>query len=178
MKHDIARDYSSVKKSGNFTGLGCYVWFVYEAGGSEVQISGRSNRTQCCERLATAPTFFLKGVVLPAGKMIQRWASQSCYQRWSRGHKARGQGQGHGHKKNWGQGQGQPFRGQTLSRPRTGMLEAKVKDTAARVLQKKVFKKVFQAISYIIVVAKIFDWEGLNHKSHATTSSTNLPVGT
>ena len=31
-------------------------------------------------------------------------------QRWSRGHKARGQGQ--------------PFRGQALSRPRTGMLEA------------------------------------------------------
>ena len=26
-----------------------------------------------------------------------------------------------------GQGQGQPFRGQTLSRPRTGMLEAKAK---------------------------------------------------
>ena len=26
------------------------------------------------------------------------------------------------------QGQGQPFRGQTLSRPRTGMLEAKAKD--------------------------------------------------
>ena len=35
------------------------------------------------------------------------------YQRWSQGHKARGQGQG------------QPFRGQTFSRPRTGMLEAK-----------------------------------------------------
>ena len=30
-----------------------------------------------------------------------------------------------------GQGQGQPFRGQTLSRPRTGMLEAKAKDTSA-----------------------------------------------
>ena len=43
-------------------------------------------------------------------------------QRWSRGHKARGQG----HKKI--QGQGQPFPGQTLSRPRTGMLEAKAKD--------------------------------------------------
>ena len=42
-------------------------------------------------------------------------------QRWSRGHKARGQGQGH--KKI--RGQGQPFRKQTLSRPRTGMLEAK-----------------------------------------------------
>ena len=32
-------------------------------------------------------------------------------------------------------GQGQPFRGQNLSRPRTGMLEAK--DTGASVLQKK-----------------------------------------
>ena len=31
-------------------------------------------------------------------------------------------------KKIRGQGQGQLFRGQTLSRPRTGMLEAKVKD--------------------------------------------------
>ena len=63
-------------------------------------------------------------------------------QRWSRGRKAGGQGQTHkkirgqghkkirgqGHKKIRGQGQGQPFRGQTLSRPRTGMLEAKAKD--------------------------------------------------
>ena len=31
-------------------------------------------------------------------------------------------------KKIRGQGQGQPFRGQTLSRPRRGMLEAKAKD--------------------------------------------------
>ena len=31
-------------------------------------------------------------------------------------------------KKKRGQGQGQPFRGQTLSRSRTGMLEAKAKD--------------------------------------------------
>ena len=31
-------------------------------------------------------------------------------------------------KKIRGQGQGQPFRGQNLSRPRTGMLEAKAKD--------------------------------------------------
>ena len=80
------------------------------------------------------------------------------FQRWSPGHKARGQGQGH--KKI--RGQGQPFRGQTLSRPRTGMLEAK--DTSASALQKKkkglhknfsgdlkkkkkVFTKIFQAIS-------------------------------
>ena len=51
-------------------------------------------------------------------------SSYSDEQRWSRGHKARGKGQGH--KKI--QGQGQPFRGQTLSRPRTEMLEAKAKD--------------------------------------------------
>ena len=58
-------------------------------------------------------------------------------------------------KKIRGQGQGQPFRGQTLSRPRTGMLEAKAKDQGhkAKVLskkkkkKKKVFTKIFQAIS-------------------------------
>ena len=61
------------------------------------------------------------------------------YQRWSRGHKARGQGQG------------QPFRGQTLSRPRTEMLEAKAKDQGHKrkcsPKKKKVFTKIFQAIS-------------------------------
>ena len=56
-------------------------------------------------------------------------------------------------KKIRGQGQGQPFREQTLSRPRTGMLEAKAKDQGhkAQVLskkkKKKVFTKIFQAIS-------------------------------
>ena len=42
-----------------------------------------------------------------------------------------------------GQGQGQPFRGQTLSRPRTEMLEAKAKDQGhkAQVLSKKKKKK-------------------------------------
>ena len=42
-----------------------------------------------------------------------------------------------------GQGQGQPFRGQTLSRPRTGMLEAKAKDQGhkAQVLSQKKKKK-------------------------------------
>ena len=53
-------------------------------------------------------------------------------QRWSREHKDRGQGQGQGHKKIRGQGQGQPFRGQNLSRPRTGTLEAKAKDQGHR----------------------------------------------
>ena len=55
-------------------------------------------------------------------------------------------------KKFRGQGQGQPFGGQTLSRPRTGMLEAKAKDQGhkAQVLSKKkkmVFTKIFQVIS-------------------------------
>ena len=54
-------------------------------------------------------------------------------------------------KKIRGRGQGQPFRGQTLSRPRTGMLEAKAKDQGHKrkcsPKKKKVFKKFFQAIS-------------------------------
>ena len=106
-------------------------------------------------------------------------------QRWSRGHKARGQSQGH--KKIRGQGQGQPFRGQTLSRPRTGMLEAKAKDQGhkrkcspkkkkglhknflgdlhkkkrssqkffKRSPQKNVFQKIFQALYKIFTIQKI-----------------------
>ena len=46
-------------------------------------------------------------------------------------------------KKILGQRQGQPFRGQTLSRPRTGMLEAKAKDQGhkRKCSKKKVFSK-------------------------------------
>ena len=52
-------------------------------------------------------------------------------------------------KKIRGQGQGQPFRGQTLSRPRTGMLEAKDqghkrKCSPKKKKKKKVFKIIFQ----------------------------------
>ena len=64
-------------------------------------------------------------------------------------------------KKIRGQGQGQPFRGQTLSRPRTGMLEPKAKDQGHKrkcspksqkffrrsQKKKKVFTKIFLAIS-------------------------------
>ena len=48
-----------------------------------------------------------------------------------------------------GQGQGQPFRGQTLSRPRTGMLEAKAKDQGhkAQVLSKKKKKSLHKNFS-------------------------------
>ena len=79
-------------------------------------------------------------------------------------------------KKIRGQGQGQPFRGQTLSRPRTGMLEAKAKDQGhkAQVLSKKkkkkkrssqkffkrsplknVFQTIFQALHKILTFQKI-----------------------
>ena len=45
-------------------------------------------------------------------------------------------------------GQGQPFRGQTLSRPRTGMLEAKDQGHKRKCSpKKKIFTKIFQAIS-------------------------------
>ena len=89
-------------------------------------------------------------------------AEHANHQRWIRGHKARGQG----HKKIRGQGQGQPFRGQTLSRPRTGTLEAKDQGHKRKcspkkkkkkrssqkffrrsLKKKKVFTKIFQAIS-------------------------------
>ena len=57
-------------------------------------------------------------------------------------------------KKIRGQGQGQPFRGQNLSRPRTGMLEAKAKDQGHRrkcsPKKKKVFKNFFQTISNLL----------------------------
>ena len=73
-------------------------------------------------------------------------------------------------KKIQGQGHGQPFREQTLSRPRTGMLEAKAKDRNARgqgqgprtqpqVFSKiKVFKKSFSGNLQFIRGPRIFDW--------------------
>ena len=53
----------------------------------------------------------------------------------------------------------------------TDPLEAK--DTIASVLQKKKkgLQKCFSGNLQFIGVARIFDWGGLNHKSHAMTSS-------
>ena len=50
-------------------------------------------------------------------------------------------------KKIRGQGQGQPFREQTLSRPRTGMLEAKDQGHKAQVLSKKKKKSLHKNFS-------------------------------
>ena len=86
----------------------------------------------------------------------------SVYQRWSRGHKARDQGQEH--EKIRGQGQGQPFLRQTLSRPRTGMLEAKDQRHSLKTVfsKKKLFKTSFSSNLQFIGLARIFDWGGLN----------------
>ena len=75
-------------------------------------------------------------------------------------------------KKIRGQGQEQPFRGQTLSRPRTGILEAKDQGHKRkcspkkkkkrssqkffkRSPQKNVFQKIFQALHKILTIQKI-----------------------
>ena len=95
-------------------------------------------------------------------------------QRWSREHKARGQGQGH--KKN-------PRPRPRTAFPRTDPLEAKDRNTRGQgsrkqpqVFSKKKKKKgglqkSFSGNLQFVGVARIFDWGGLNHKSHAMTSS-------
>ena len=49
--------------------------------GSEIQISGRSNWTQCCQRLAAALTFFRKELCCP-GAMTRRLAPKTPYTLW------------------------------------------------------------------------------------------------
>ena len=44
----------------------------------EVQILGRSNRTQCCQRLTTAATFLRKELCC-LGAMTWRWAPLTRY---------------------------------------------------------------------------------------------------
>ena len=64
-------------------------------------------------------------------------------------------------KKIRGQSQGQPFRGQNLSRPRTGMLEAKAADEGHRCKhsqKKKGLQKFFSRDLQFIGVPRIFDW--------------------
>ena len=70
------------------------------------------------------------------------------------------------------QGQGQPFRGQTLSKPRTGMLEAKDQEHKRKCSPtKKRSSKSFQAISYSQAYPGFLILGDLNHKSHAMASS-------
>ena len=107
------------------------------------------------------------------------WANTLNHQRWSRGHKARGQGQGQGLKKN-------PRPRPRTAFPRTDTLEAKDRNargqgqgprTQAQVLSKKkrcsqkffrrspkifkrsplknVFQKIFQALHKILTIQKI-----------------------
>ena len=50
--------------------------FVSGAGGPKLKPHGRSNRTQCCQRLATTATFFRKKPCCP-GAMTRRWGPQT-----------------------------------------------------------------------------------------------------
>ena len=59
-------------------------------------------------------------------------------------------------------GQAQPFRGQTLSRPRTGMLEAKDQGHSRKCSpKKKGLRKSFSGNLPFLGVARIFNWGGL-----------------
>ena len=67
-------------------------------------------------------------------------------------------------KKIRGQGQEQPFREQTLSRPRTRMLEAKDQGHSRKCSpKKKGLQKSFSGNLQFIGVARIFVWGDLNH---------------
>ena len=70
-------------------------------------------------------------------------------------------------------GQGQPFRGQTLSRPRTGMLDQGHKRKCSP--KKKVFTKIFQAISQKKkkVFTKIF--QAISTKKRFLKNSSSAP---
>ena len=101
--------------------------------------------------------------------------SKYTRQRWSRGHKARGQGQGQGHKKN-----PRPRPRPRTALPRTEPLEAKDRiargqgqgpRTQAQVFSKKKnFKNFFQAISNSLAYPE-FIGISLSHKSNEMTSS-------
>ena len=92
------------------------------------------------------------------------------------------------HNKIRGQGQGKPFRGQTLSRPRTGMLEAKdqghkwkcspkkkssSKKFFRRSQKKNLQKKIFQAFSTKKRLLKFFSGvrQNLNNSKKVLSSS-------
>ena len=86
-------------------------------------------------------------------------------------------------KKIRGQVQGQLFRRQTLSRPRTGLLEAKDQEHSRKCSpnKKKGYQKTFSGYLQFIGVARIFDWGAqiTNHMQwrHQNFSKEELFVG-
>ena len=96
--------------------------------------------------------FFLLCIIVQHLKthfLIRSFVNDCNYQRWSRGHNARGQGQGHKKKSkakakdSLSEDRHSRGQGQECSRPRP-----RTKDTSASALQKKkVFTKIFQTIS-------------------------------
>ena len=82
-----------------------------------------SNRTQCHHQLAISTIFLLASKLCCLGTTTIRGGVEDTRLEAKDTKQIRGQGQG------------QPFQGQTLSRPRTGMPEAKPR-TQAQVLSK------------------------------------------
>ena len=132
-----------------------------------------SNRTQCHHQLAISTIFLLASKLCCLGTTTIRGGVEDT----------RLEAKAKDTKKNRGQGQGQPFRGQTLSRPRTGMLEAKAKDTSASALQnhknflgdlkkkkKKVFTKIFLAVSTKKRFPKYFSSASQNFSNSKNTA--------
>ena len=124
-----------------------------------------ASKTDCADREIYDVSFSREFKVVLYGYNVQRW---------SRGHMARGQGQGH--KKN-----PRPRPRPRTAFSRTEPLEAKDRNargqgqgprTQAQVFsEKKVFKNFFQAISNLLAYPEFLIGGGLNHKSHAMTSS-------
>ena len=85
-----------------------------------------------------------------------------------------------------GQNQGQLFQEQTLSRPRTGMLEAKDQGHKRKCFPKKGLPKFFQAISKIFIIQKTllsssrglgnFRGRDLRGQGHQNVSSRTPPL--
>ena len=68
----------SVPPVDKYRSVGRAVTRLPRSGSSEIQISGRSNQTHCCQRLATAATFLQKKLRNP-GAMTWRWAPPTRY---------------------------------------------------------------------------------------------------
>ena len=141
-----------------------------------------SNRTQCHHQLAISTIFLLASKLCCLGTTTIRGGVEDTRLE-AKAKDTRLEAKAKDTKKirGQGQGQGQPFRGQTLSRPRTGMLEAKAKDTSASALQnhknflgdlkkKKVFTKIFQAVSTKKRFPKTFSSASQNFSNSKNTA--------
>ena len=122
------------------TSLKIWLWRDHDYVINLKPILNTSRRTPTRTQNLVFPRLLIKGLVRAGGHFCLPLRTM----RWS---EVESRTRGQGHKKI--QSQGQPFWGQTLLRPSTGMLEAKDQGHRRKCSpkKKKVFKKFFQAIS-------------------------------